>query len=163
MTNQAANKFVKQLIAAFSRFPTSKETVQLYCDKLGKWRLTQDEWDKAFDLIIESQNNDNLPSLATIYEYLKHAQVAHSETTSDDLGWIYSNHKGSTKAIRVKNMQGVWVIVDLIYRDSHGKETHLQNHSGEDVGKWIPKDAENVICKPDKEANPKAEDMPTDT
>jgi|WetSurMetagenome_2_1015567.scaffolds.fasta_scaffold74206_4 hypothetical protein len=160
MANQAAGKFVKQLIAAFSRFPTSKDTSELYYQKLSNWHLTQNEWDAALDRIIEVHTEENIPSLNAIYGFLKNAQAAIRTDTAGGLAtWDMPNGYGYS--LRVHNDQGVWIISDVVMRDSHGKEVHLQQHVGEPFGLRLPKGATNVIVSPDHLADPPPEDIPT--
>jgi hypothetical protein len=159
MANPAAVRFVKQLCAAFSRYPITAETRELYANKLSGWRLTQNEWDTAADRIIEVQTDDNLPSLSIIYGYLKNAKASQRDDTNGGLATFDLN--GMAYGLRVRNDGGVWLIADVVMRDAHGKEVHLQKHVGEAFGLHVPKDAYNVMVSPDNPADPLPEDTPS--
>jgi hypothetical protein len=145
MANQAANRFVKQLIAAFSRYPTSKETAELYAGKLSIWRLTQNEWDDALDKIIKEHQEENLPQLAEIYRFLRNqTAAAHS---ARDLGWLHFESGGLSYGVRVKYDGGLWVNHDVAYTDEHGNRMSVQRNPGRSP--QLPLGATNIVLTPD--------------
>lgn len=133
MANQAAIRFVKQLCAAFSRFPIAQETKELYTQKLSSWRLTQAEWDKALDRLISDHADGSLPQLAEIYQHLKSQSAA--TASQNDFGWLCYDENGMRWAIRVKYIGGDWV------------QTAMHKHPGEKPE--IPPGAVNVRLCPD--------------
>lgn len=145
MANNAAVRFVRQLIAAFSRFQISKETIELYTQKLSNWRLTQTEWDAALDKLIAGHQDESLPQLSEIYRYLKN-EVS-SSTVGKDLGFLYFTSEGYRYAVRVKYQNGKWVNAPCSLTDSHGKVVVLQKYPG-DVP-VLPVDAQDILIAPD--------------
>jgi hypothetical protein len=159
-TNNAAKQFAKKLFAAFSRYPISADTKELYTDKLCKWKMTQPQWDASLDLLIEKHEDENLPGLAEVYKYLKQAEYS-TTSKGDDRAWLTFDLEGYSRAMRCRNDQGIWVIADLVSHDVHGQEIHHHRHGGEPAAKYIPGNATNVMVSPDKLAPPNPEDMPT--
>lgn len=162
MANQLATRFVKQLIAAFSRFPTSKDTADLYILKLTNWQLRPNEWDLALDRLIEVHKEDHIPSLNMIYGYLKSAQAARADNRNGGLA-TFDMPNGYGYSLRVHNDGGVWIISDVITRDAAGTEKHLQKRHGEALGVALPPGATNIMVHPDNPADPAPEDMPSKT
>lgn len=145
MANLAASRFVRQLVAAFSRFPTSRETVELYNGKLSSWHLTQSQWDDALDKIIAEHTEENLPQLAEIYRHLRNQSAAGK--IGNDLGWLHFESGGHRYAVRVRYDQGVWVNAPLAYADQHGKRMDVQKHPGGIP--QLPVGATNIVSSPD--------------
>jgi hypothetical protein len=140
MPNVAAVKFVKQLVAVYSRFKIDDTTKEIYTQKLSKWKLTQQEWDSALDLLVESHKDENLPALGTIYEFLKFAVSKRQEA---DYGFMYFDLNKYSYAVRLVRRDGVWVSAK--------------------TGKFFdaPKGATKVLFVPDKQAEPEPDSIPT--
>ena len=158
MANQAAIRFVKQLFAAFSRFPVTNETRELYANKLSNWRLTQNEWDDALDKIIDSHKDENIPALSEIYGNLKNVTARRQSNSAGGLATFDLN--GHAYGLRVQNDGGVWLIADVVSRDTHGVERHLQQNAGKPFGLHVPFGATNILVHPDNPADPLPEDIP---
>jgi hypothetical protein len=77
MANQGAARFYKRLVGVkCARFKPPEGSEFEYVERLSKWRLTQDEWNGALDLIAaDAELGEGLPQLAVIYNFLKHAEV----------------------------------------------------------------------------------------
>jgi hypothetical protein len=77
MANIGAARFYKRLVGLkCNRWKPSEDTEREYVDRLSKWRLSQDEWAAALDLIAEDlMLGEGLPQLTEIYAYLKRSQV----------------------------------------------------------------------------------------
>jgi hypothetical protein len=149
MANQAAIKFVQQLIAAFHRFKTTDETKDLYTEKLSRWRMTQTRWDKALDEIIAKHEDDNLPSLNEIYGYLKRAEQSSTDSGSH-LGWASFRLNDRDYSIRIQHNGTAWVISDLVGTDSQGRKIPQQANVGQPVVNHIPADATDFLITPEK-------------
>jgi len=143
MKNTMANEFVKNLVAAFSRFPTSKDTSDLYCRKLAHWNLNQAQCDRAVDILISEEKGDNLPSLNDVYAALKTAQYT-VISQGNDYGFMYFELQGKSYAVRLVRRDGIWI--------------------SSKTGKFFnpPTEAENVIFVPDRPDIIRPEDMPTE-
>ena len=158
MANAAAVRFVKQLCAAFSRFPVTNETRELYAQKLSNWHLAQNEWDTALDTIIESHKDENIPALSEIYGNLKGITARRQSNSAGGLATFDLN--SHAYGLRVINDSGVWLIADVISRDAHGVEKHLQQNAGKPLGLHVPQGATNILVHPDNPADPSPGDMP---
>jgi len=152
MANATAARFLKQLIAAFSRFPVMESTKELYLQKLSSWRLTQAEWDIALDRIIETFRDDkgnsaeNLPPLQVIYTHLKNATYrAGSEGNGAWMTWEDSDGRRFAKRIKYVNLQ--WVNAESERTDAYGKKIVLQKNPG--MLATAPDWAVNVRIHPD--------------
>lgn len=69
-----SEQFVDALVAAFCKFPENIElraSRRIYAEKLGKWRLSGEQWTQALDRIIAVWDKNELPPLAVIYPVLK--------------------------------------------------------------------------------------------
>lgn len=167
MANAAAIKFVKLLTAAFNRYPISAETKELYSEKLSRWKLTKEQWDKALDRLIEFHQDESLPGLNEIYGHLKSASYE-SPASGRRMASAVFRLNGYDRLIRCvardrNDGSGriEWVIADLVGRDAHGHEVHLQAHVGEPVLNWIPEDATSFEIYPDNPPMPSPEDIPS--
>lgn len=149
MANQAAIKFVRQLWAAFCRYPISAETKELYGQKLSKWRLTQGQWDTALDRIIEGHESESLPSLSDLYAKLKEAQISEN-AGNGNMGWASFRLYDRDYSIRIWHDGHTWVISDLVYTDGQGRKTHMQTHVDQPVVNHIPADATDFLITPEK-------------
>jgi hypothetical protein len=140
MQNQAANRFVKQLIAAYSRYPTSRETTELYYQKLSNWRLTQSEWDAALDKLLDQHTEENIPGLAEVTSALK--SITTAKIQGGDYGFMYFNIKRNSFAVRLTHRDNVWVSVR--------------------TGKFFnpPSSATDILFVPDKQAVLDPHDIP---
>lgn len=130
MTNQAAIKFVKQLTAAFSTYPISEETKRIYIEKLVKWRMTQEQWDRALDDLIENTHDENLPQLKTIYAALKKTQ--HMNYHNRQFGNLYFMDKRNySYCIRceIKREDGVTLWVYPPWHEKSGSTPNLPSES----------------------------------
>ena len=161
MVNRAATEFVKRLVAAFSRWPAGKDTVDLYTEKLSKWTLSPVQWDRALDALIEAHQDENLPGLQTIYTALRNASYAGRSGSSSNLGWVSFQHNGRSYSVRAYCEQEIWLIAPLRYRDQRGNMVELQKNVGKPVAVHIPRDAQDVVCTPDNPARLEPHDMPT--
>jgi hypothetical protein len=161
MANQRAVKFVRDLCALFHKFPISDLTKENYNRKISKWYLTASQWEDAMDMLIDSRdpNDHSLPELNEIFPILIRAQQ--KDRASEAFAWAWFRRaSGIDYSIRVRNENHIWVIADLIWRDSKGMEHHLQRHVGEPVVDHIPVDAEQWGIAPDHRADPQSEEMP---
>jgi hypothetical protein len=141
MTNQAAVRFVKKVIAAFSKFPTGKDVADLYEEKLSKWQLTTAQWESALDYLIENHKDDGLPALNEIYGVLKIKKSA--AVAPNNLGFMSFTSNGCSYAVRVRCDGSVWVSCKT------GRVVNL------------PNDASAVIVSPDCPARYEPEEMPS--
>jgi len=73
MANIAATKFVKDLAAAYSSQwpPISKETLDIYIEKISKWHLAPHQWREVLDKIITERPDKYIPTLVEIYGYFR--------------------------------------------------------------------------------------------
>jgi len=154
VSNVAALRFVKQLIAAFSRFKPSEETKNLYGEKLSKWKLTQSQWDNALDRLIADRAEENLPSLGEIYPYLKNSQQQIEQT---NLGWMSFERNCRHYSVRVMCVKGEWLNAPMAYTDAHGQKISVQKFPGQKP--ILPADSENIIISPDNPADPEPHEI----
>jgi hypothetical protein len=160
MANAAAVKFIKQLVAAFSRYPTTQETKELYSQKLSKWHLTQEQWDQALDVLI-SHESDSLPPLKDIYIALKNAQYTGAQHNSMALGWLSFRVGCLDYVMRVISDGSVWLIAPMNYRDAHGQLVAIQQNVGQPAAMHTPEGATNILVTPDNPARPDPSELPT--
>lgn len=158
MANESAVKFVKKLVAVFSKYPTAKETIQVYTEQLSKWHLTEAQWSDALSQIAEADRMDekgnpdfSLPSLNEIYKYLRKQNKPKDNT--DNLGWLHFELNNHKYAVRIMSVNGQWVNAPVSITDPFGNKISLQKYPG--VAPIIPREATKVFYIPDK---PKLDD-----
>lgn len=159
MTNIAAAKFLKQIIAAFCRYPPTADTKQVYLQKLSRWKLTQQQWDDALEILTNNSNIDDLPLLAEIYPVLK-AQTDERKPGSNLASVHFDMPDGYHYVERVMSVDSVWVYYPLVLTGPKGIKIELRP---EKVGKAFipPEGATNIETFPDKPARPAVEDLPS--
>lgn len=76
MANQAAERFLKNLIAASCRrFKPDVIQVELYRSKLSKWYMSEDQWARAMSRFVAEYTDEGLPALPVVYAHLKAVQT----------------------------------------------------------------------------------------
>ena len=108
MTNQSCTEFIKNLIAAFPRFPVSKETAMLYNRKLQGYDLHEQQWERVLDSLIRNKTSEYLPYLTEITTTIDNIK----RTVNDNnYGFMYfTDSRGNpNNAVRVKCVGGRWV------------------------------------------------------
>ena len=167
MANSGAREFAKKVFAAFNRYPITAETKELYTEKLSRWKMTKEQWDKALDRLIEIHTDESLPGLSEIYGHLKSASYENPASGRRMASAVFTLN-GYDRLIRCvardrNDGSGriEWVIADIVGRDVHGQEIHLQEHVGEPVVNWIPENATSFELYPDDPPMPAPEDIPT--
>jgi hypothetical protein len=153
LANQSALKFLKYLIAACAKYPVTAEVREVYLAKLSKWNMTQEQWDKALDMILESDHGGNLPELKEIYDALKNAGYHGKSDDGGNKGRLYFDWDGHSYCMRVYAEGGKWRIASLRGKDLHGQEIEMQKNVGDLVDEHIPQTAENIQVIPDRMAN----------
>jgi hypothetical protein len=100
MANQGAARFYKRLVGIkCGRFKVPEGTEFEYVERLSKWKLSQEEWSAALDLIADDKDlGEGLPQLVQIYPYLKRAEIKTGPTQgliwqTFDLGGIHYARK----------------------------------------------------------------------
>ena len=79
MSNKVlVEKFIQDLCAAKGKKP-ERETLELYRDKLSKWKLTGSQWDAALDSLLIDPDIFGFPQLSHIYPHLKAASTTARE------------------------------------------------------------------------------------
>ena len=79
MSNKVlVEKFIQDLCAAKGKKP-ERETLELYRDKLSKWKLTGSQWDAALDSLLIDADIFGFPQLSHIYPHLKAASTTARE------------------------------------------------------------------------------------
>jgi hypothetical protein len=100
MANPCAARFLKRLIAVkCGQWAPPAASQEEYAARLGKWCLTELQWQAALDLLVDDTSLEaGLPQLPTIYGYLRRAQSAGMQTepiwaeylcTRSDCGFAY--------------------------------------------------------------------------
>jgi hypothetical protein len=146
----ASKRFVDNLIAAFGRWKVTPDTIALYNEKLSKWHLTDDQWSRALSRIIADRPDNELPTLAVIYEYLKQAQAADVRRGEGMASMTFQDASGRPMAVRVKAEGGSWVNAPTSVGVRGGEQISLQAHPG--CRPKLPEGALRVGVIPDKEA-----------
>lgn len=158
MANQAAIRFVKNLIAAFCQFKTTAETRDIYIEKLSKWYLSEDQWAKALSKIIsESPNGNLLPQLGQIYPYLT-AEHTEIQKIGENLGWMTFKLHDKPIAVRIINKDGEWLNAPISIKNIKGQKIILQKHPFQEPK--LPDGALFIRTWPDKQAYRDEEEKP---
>lgn len=156
VTNNAAKRFSKLLMAAFSQYPIPIETRDMYERQLVKWKLSQEEWDRALNYLVE--NHVKLPSINEVIDALK-CQIAGSRAQNDNsLGWLYFDSGGYSYAVRVKADRGKWVSASLQKKGPNGEMIEFGKNIG--LPPDLPADATNCRVFPDHPAPDRPGEMP---
>ncbi len=74
MANKAAESFLKRLVSSFCNFKPMDDKIREYGEKLSKWWLRQEQWDRALEKMQADIQTEGLPALSVIYAYLKSVQ-----------------------------------------------------------------------------------------
>jgi hypothetical protein len=148
--NQSVIDFVKNLMAAYPKYPTSGDTIELYYNKLSKWNLTLVQWELALESILEHHKdekgfpNENIPTLTEIYPYLRNSRNA---TAQSNYGWLSFVSDNKQYSVRVQYVDGKWVNASMIHTDNHGKQIALQKYVGQIP--VLPIDSTEIIYNAD--------------
>jgi len=148
-------EFVNNLAGAFSKYPVSDDTKEIYLKKLTSWHLTVEQWDQVFDKLIDKANPEErgMPELHEIYPILR---AIKSNEAHYDTGWYTFYLDGRRMAIRVINKDGEWVNAPVSVKDPHGNTIVLQKYPFKKP--TLPLNAVKVMFTPDKPAKEDTED-----
>jgi hypothetical protein len=149
MSNQAAVKFVKQLVAAFCRYKVEEDTKKIYAEKISFFKLTQEQWDAALGHLMDTRQEEGLPLPSVIIEELQRQQTI-STKNKTNLGWLTFRLKGHLHAVRIKSVDSQWLNATVSYKDQYGERHPLQTHPNEPYR--LPIGAEEVKITADNPA-----------
>jgi hypothetical protein len=149
MPNPAVAKFLKQLIGAFCKYPVIEGKKEVYLKKLSSFRLSDDQWDRVLDHLIDKRTDktDELPELKEIYTEIRNVNSINRKLS--DRAWAYFDLNGKNYALRLRNDQGVWVKASMLITDRNGNKIELQKNVGQAF--IPPEDAEDLRVIPDNE------------
>lgn len=155
MANRAAIRFVRNLVAAFSRWKVSDETIQLYTEQLSNFDdLTEDQWTRALSRIVADRQEPDIPTLGVIYEYLKNQRT--SAAQESDYGWLTFQHAGKDYGWRIKNVDGHWVFASMAWHRKNGERVEEQPNVGAPA--QPPEGSTRIVYTADKPAH---EELPS--
>ncbi|MFH1236240.1 MAG: hypothetical protein V1685_04880 [Parcubacteria group bacterium] len=130
MRSKSVTKFVKQLAAAYPRFPMTPDTQELYGDKLSGWKLTEKQWDRALEVIVQGREGQgDIPSLSDVYGYLR--PILNEKQAISDAGWCSFDHDGVRWAKRVYSEGGVWKSIQVVFDSVDKRRWHLERTGNE--------------------------------
>lgn len=92
------DRFMTNLTSAFRKTNLARETYDLYVQKLGRWRLTADQWSAAASQIIS--NESAFPALSEIFPYLRAACAAKKLATFEPI-WQCFEYQGKPYARKI--------------------------------------------------------------